>query len=146
MAPRYIPALVIFIALIITAVYFYTEESSFIKGMNLTTGVVSGLGSESSSSITSNGIKESSNTQALVNFTVGSSKYTAEGRALGIPRWNVGEKVGVYYSPDNPNISRINRWDEMYFFTLICAQFIVIILLFGLVNFIVYKVRGRPLS
>ncbi|HED36727.1 MAG TPA: hypothetical protein ENI76_00540, partial [Ignavibacteria bacterium] len=127
MAPRYIPALIIFIASIIATVYFYTEESSFIKGMNLTTGVVARLGNKSSSSFTSNDIKESSNSQALVDFTVGTSKYRAEGRALGIPRWNVGQKVGVYYSLDNPNISRINRWDELYFFTLIGVHFIVIL-------------------
>jgi len=146
MAPRYIPAVVIFVALIMATIYFYSEESSYISGMKLSTGIVTELGSNSSSSVTINGKKKSSNTQALVKFTIGSSKYIVEGRALGFPRWNVGQEIGVYYSPDNPNISRINRWDELYFFTLICAHFIAAILLFSLVNLIVYKVRGRPLS
>ena len=146
MALRYIPAVVIFIALIMATLYFYSEESSYISAMKLSTGIVTELGSNSSSSVTINGKKKSSNTQALVKFTIGSSKYTAEGRALGFPRWNIGQEVGVYYSPENPDISRINRWDELYFFTLICVHFIAAILLFSLVNFIVYKVRGRPLS
>ena len=51
---RYIPALVIFIALIIATAYLYNEESTYISGMKLTTGIVSGLDGESSLSITSN--------------------------------------------------------------------------------------------
>jgi len=146
MAPRYIPALIIFIGLIIATAYFYSKESSFISDMKLTTGIVTGLGGKSSSSITMNGKKESNNTQALVKFSVAASSYRVEGRALGFPQWTVGQKVGIYYSQDNPNISRINRWDELYFFTLICAHFIAAILLFSIINYIVYKVRGRPLS
>lgn len=146
MAPRYIPAVVIFIALIIATVYFYKEESSYISGMKLSTGVVTALGDNSFLSVVTNGGKESSNTQAIVEFTVGTSKYLTEGRALGFPRWRVGQEVGVYYSPENPNISRINRWDELYFYTLIFGHFLAAVLLFSLVNFIVYKVRGRPLS
>lgn len=146
MASRYIPALVIFFTLSITTIYFYIEESSYVAGMKLTVGVVSEFGNKSTSSITANGGEKSSSTQALVKFTVDSSNYKAEGRALGIPSWSIGQKVGVYYSPENPKKSRINRWDELYFFTLIGAHFIVVILLFSLVNFIVYKVRGRPLS
>ena len=67
MAPRYIPAVVIFIALIIATVYFYTEESSYISDMKLSAGVVTELGNKSTTTVTINGKKKSSNTKHLLN-------------------------------------------------------------------------------
>lgn len=146
MAPRYIPAVVIFVALVLASAYFYQKESSFIEGMNTTSGTVVALGGKSTSSVETNGQTRSSNTQALVDFTVDGKTWRAEGRALGVPRWAPGEKVDVYYSPDNPETSRIKRWDELYFLTLLCLSFVAFILVFGTINFIVYKKTGRPLS
>jgi hypothetical protein len=114
--------------------------------MKLSEGVVSQLSFIKSSDIKINDRKGAGHTEAIVGFTVNSINYKVKSRALGIPKWHMGKKVGVYYLPEDPNISRINRWDELYFYTLICAHFLTAILLISFVNFIVYKVRGRPLS
>ncbi len=143
---RYIPALVIIIGLTVATVYFYNEESSYISGMEITSGRVVALGGKSKSTITFIGSKSSANTQALVDFTVDGSTYRSEGRAMGLPGWEVGQTVDVYFSEQDPEKSRIKRWDELYFFTAICSFFLGFCLLFATVNFIVYKVRGRPLS
>ena len=65
---------------------------------------------------------------------------------MGYPYWQIGQNVEVYYSVDNPKKSRINRIDELYNFTLWFLFFISASVLFATINFIVYKVRGRPLS
>jgi len=52
---RYIPALIIFIALIGATIYAYDAESSFIKGMQISEGELVALGSRSRSSRTING-------------------------------------------------------------------------------------------
>lgn len=146
MPARYIPALIIVIALLGAAIYSYKVESSYISEMSITPGVVIGLGSKSTSSTTINGKKTSTNTQALVDFKVANATYRAEGRAMGFPRWNIGQNVEVYFSQINPRESRIKRWDEVYFFTTICSFFLSFALLFGTINFVIYKVRGQVLS
>lgn len=146
MPSRYIPAVTIFIVLIGTTIYFYISESSYIAGMEVTSGVVVALGGKSTSSESINGQTTSTKTQALVDFAIANTIYQAQGRALGYPKWEIGQKVEVYYSQENPKEFRIKRWDEMYFFTLISLQFLLFLLVLGLINFIVYKIRGRPLS
>ena len=143
---RYIPALVITIALIFSTLYAYKRESSYIEGMAVAEGVVTELGSRSKSSVTINGTTTKTNTQALVDFEVNGTVFRAEGRAAGYPLWEVGSKVPVYYSVNNPDKARINRFDEVYFFTLISAFFLICCLLFAFINFLVYKIRGKPLS
>ncbi|MGM0563268.1 MAG: DUF3592 domain-containing protein [Pseudomonadota bacterium] len=143
---RYIPALIIVLALAGASIYFYQVESSYVDGMEVASGEVVGLGSGSTSSVTTNRDKTTSNTQAIVDFEVNQSTFTVKGRAMGMPAWKVGESVEVYYSKANPEIARIKRWDELYFFTLICAFFLIASLVFAAINFAVYKVRGRPLS
>lgn len=146
MPARYIPALVFLIALTAATIYFYNDESSFIEGMSVAQGEVVALGSRSTSSSSINGRSSSSNTQALVDFEVNGKLYRVDGRAMGYPEWTIGQKVEVYYSPEKPATARIKRWDELYFLSLICAFFISTSLVFSLVNFVVYKVRGKPLS
>ena len=65
---------------------------------------------------------------------------------MGYPDWKIGQSVDVYFSPKDPRHSRIKRWDELYFYTLISAFFLACCVFFGVINFIVYKIRGRPLS
>jgi len=62
-------------------------------------------------------------TQAVVDFKVNHSVYTVEGRAMGYPRWKIGQVVEVYYSEKDPGMARIKRWDEIYFCTLISSFF-----------------------
>lgn len=143
---RYIPALMIVIALIGSTIYSYQIESTYIKGMRLTSAELVALGAKSTSSTSVNGNQTTTNTQAIADFEVNNSVYRVEGRALGYPRWEIGQKVEVYFSEKNPNRARINRWDELYFFTGISALSLSFCLLFGMINFIVFKVRGRPLS
>ncbi len=143
---RYIPALIIVIALIGATIYSYQLESSYIKGMKLASGELVALGNKSTSSTSINGNKTTANTQAIVDFEANNSTYKVEGRAMGYPRWEIGQTVEVYFSEKNPNKARIKRWDEIYFFTVISSFFLNFCLLFGIINFIVYKIRGRPLS
>lgn len=146
MPKRYIPALIIFMALIGSTIYFYQQESTYIRGMKTAQGVVVKLGSRSTSVVTDNKKTTKTNTQALVDFKVDGSTYRAEGRAMGYPRWKIGQSVDVYYSPDIPQHSRIKRWDELYFYTLLSAFFLLCLILIGAINFIIYRVRGRPFS
>lgn len=146
MPKRYIPALIIFIALLASAIYSYQLESSFISAMKITTGEVVSLGSKSTATTSINGNTKKINTQAIVDFTVNEKTYTAKGRSMGYPYWQIGQNVEVYYSAENPKKSRINRIDELYNFTLWFLFFIGGSTLFATINFIVYKVRGRPLS
>lgn len=143
---RYIPALIIVLALAGASIYFYQIESSYVDGMQVASGEVVGLGSSSTSSVTTNREKTTSNTQAIVDFEVNQSTFRTEGRALGFPEGKLGQSVKVYYSEGNPETARIKRWDEVYFFTLICLSFFVASLILVAINFIVYKIRGRPLS
>lgn len=146
MPKRYIPALIIFIALLGAAIYSYQIESSYINAMEIAAGEVVSLGSKSTVTTSINGNAKKTNTQAIVNFTVNDKTYTAKGRSMGYPYWQVGQSVEVYYSVNNPKESRINRIDELYNFTLWFLFFISASVLFATINFIVYKVRGRPLS
>jgi len=146
MPARYIPGLIVFIALIFGGAYSYHVESSYINGMTTTKGEVVAFGSRSTSTRTTNDVEKTVNTQAIVNFVVNNETYRVEGRAMGYPDWVLGQDVEVYFAKHNPNEARINRWDEIYFFTLICSFFISTTILFSIINFIVYKVRGRPLS
>jgi hypothetical protein len=146
MPKRYIPALIIVVALIGLTIYFYQQESTYIKGMEITTGVVAGLGNKSTSTTTINGKMTTVNTQALVDFQFNGSTYRVNGRAMGYPDWKIGQPVDVYFSPKDPGKSRIKRWDELYFFTFVSAFFLIACVFFGIINFIVYKVRGKPLS
>lgn len=152
---RYIPAVIIFLALIAATIYFYQQESTFIKGMNVTRGVVVGLGSKSTFTTSTNvnarhGTSDQNqttvNTQAIVDFQVDGSKHRVRGRAMGYPRWQIGQSVDVYFSPRNPGQARIKRWDEVYFHTLLSGFFLIACALFALINFMIYKIRGRPLS
>ena len=152
---RYIPALIIFIGLLGAGSYSYKVESSYIKGMKTITGELVALGSRSVSSrrinddegkVNIHNHEGGSNTQALVDFEFNNTTFRVEGRAMGYPRWKLGQKVEVYFSESNPSEARINRWDEVYFFTLISSFFIIFCLVFSIINFVVYKVRGRPLS
>ena len=143
---RYIPALIIVIALLCSTVYFYTEETAYINGMAVTEGTVVALGSKSTSSTTTNGKPTQTNTQAIVEFDSDGTTVRVEGRAMGYPHWEIGRTVGVYYAENNPSEARIKRWDEVYFFTLVSAFFLSVCLLFAAINFLVYKVRGKPLS
>lgn len=146
MPARYIPALIIVAILLGCVIYAYQFESSYIKGMKQTSGMVAKLGSRSTSTITINGETTTSNTQALVDFQVNNTTYRVEGRAMGIPRWDIGQTVVVLFSEADPSRARIQRWDEIYFYTLICSFFLACCVFFGALNFIVYKVRGKPLS
>jgi len=146
MPKRYIPALIIFVALIAATFYFYQQESTYIKGMSMATGAVVGLGNKSTATTTINHHKTTTKTQALVDFQYNGVTYRTAGRAMGYPRWKVGQSVDVYFSPQNPHRSRINRWDELYAHTLLSAFFLICIVLLGTINFIVYKIRGKPLS
>lgn len=143
---RYIPALIIVIALICSTIYAYQEESSYIDGMAVTEGVVVDLGSRSTSSVTINGTTTKTNTQAIVDFEVNDAVFRVEGRAAGYPLWEIGSTTPVYYSVNNPDKARIKRFDEVYFFTIASAFFLGCCLLFAFINFLVYKIRGTPLS
>jgi hypothetical protein len=145
MTARYIPGLIIFIALIIGGAYSYHVESSYINGMTITSGEVVAFGNRSISTRTSNDIEKTVDTQAIVYFKVNNETYRVEGRAMGYPYWELGQGVEVYFAKDNPKQTRINRWDEIYFFTLTCSFFISTTILFSIINFIAYKLRGRPL-
>ncbi len=146
MPRRYIPALIIVIALIGSTIYFYNEETSYIKDMTVAEGRVVALGEKSTATTKVNGKSTTTNTQAIVEFEANNTTYRVEGRAMGYPRWEIGQIVDVYYSEKKPNIARIKRWDEIYFFTIISAFFLSCCLFFGSINFLVYKVRGKPLS
>lgn len=146
MPARYIPASIIAILSLVATIFFYLSESDFIRDMKITSGKVIKLGNKSTSTISINGKKTTTNTQAIVEIVVGNGTYVSEGRSFGVPKWEVGQDVEVYYSADDPKISRIKRWDELYFFTLISAFFLISCVVLGLVNYIVYRVRGRPLS
>lgn len=143
---RYIPAVIVLIALIGAVIYSYQIESSYIKGMNTISGELVALGDKSTFTTSINEIEERVNTQAIVDFEVNNSTYTVEGRAMGYPRWKLGKTVEVYFSESNPSEARINRWDEIYFFTLIFSFFLSCCTFFCVINFVVYKVKGRPLS
>lgn len=143
---RYIPAVIIFIGLCLSTAYLYSQEARFIEGMTVTEGAVIGFGDKSSSSTTINGNTESENTQPLVEYSVRGDKYISEGRALGLPKWELGQTARIYYRESSPEVSRIGRFDELYFYTLLSGFFLIAITFFGLLNFVVYKVRGKPLS
>lgn len=152
---RYIPAVIIFLAVSAATIYFYQQESTYINGMNIARGVVIGHGNKSTFTTTtnvgpsqgnSNQKQKTVNTQAIVDFQVNGSKYRVAGRAMGYPGWKIGQSVDVYYSADNPRHSRIKRWDEVYFHTLLSGFFLIAMVIFAMINFIVFKIRGRPLS
>jgi len=146
MPKRYIPALVIFVALIWSTIYFYKQESSYIVGMTKGKGVVVLLGDKSTSSISFIGRTTTTNTQAIVDFEANNLTYRIEGRGLAYPRWKIDQTVDIYFSQENPTLARINRWDELYFFTILSSFFLGCLIFFATLNFIVYKIRGRPLS
>lgn len=143
---RYIPALVIIIGLICCTAYFYLTESAFINDMEITSGKVVELGNRSTSAITVNGKTSQVNTQAIAEFLLDGKTYRVAGRGFGYPRWKVGQAVDIYYSPEDPRQARIHRLDELFIFTFISAFFLIACLLFAGANFIVYKIRGKPLS
>lgn len=146
MPARYIPALIIVIALIGSTIYFYNKESAYISGMSIAPGEVVALGSKSTSTVSVNGNKSTTNTQAIVEFTASGATYKSEGRAFGYPDWKIGQEVHVYYLPANPEKSRIKRVDEVYFYTAISGFFALCCFVFGSINYLVFRVRGRPLS
>ncbi|MGB1581134.1 MAG: DUF3592 domain-containing protein [Nevskiales bacterium] len=146
MPKRYIPALVFVIALAICTTYFYVQESRFIEGMALAQGKVQSLGAGSSKQTSAFGKSVTTPTQAIVAFRVEGKTYKSRGRAMGLPAWLPGDTVGVYYNPQDPRQSRIQRFDELYFHSLIPGMFLLGALLFASINFLVYKLRGRPLS
>ena len=146
MSRRYIPALIIVLVLIGATIYLYDKESTYISGMSIATGKVVALGSKSTSSMSIPGKTTTRNTQAIVAFTVSGTSYRSEGRAFGYPDWKIGQTVEVYYSAANPKMSRIKRFAEVYFFSLVSAFFLSACIVFGAINYVVYKIRGRPLS
>lgn len=160
MPRRYIPALILVLGLAISTIYLFNKETAYIKGMAVASGKVVALGNKSTSTVSfSSGVvlgknntsvvstnSHTTNTQALVDFSVSGSTYRSEGRGFGYPKWRVGQAAEVYYSSDNPKINRIKRFDEVYFYSIISAFFLSFCILFGSINYLVYKIRGRPLS
>jgi hypothetical protein len=146
MPVRYIPALIIIISLLIGSIYFFKADLEYIADMKYTEGEVIKLGSKSVSSSSSGGSVTSSNSQPIVQFSVGGEVYFAEGRAMGIPKWKKGDLTGVFYDPNDPGRNRIDRIDEKFIYPLIMLFFLSGGLLFALVNFIYYKKTGRVLS
>ena len=140
---RYIPALIIFISLAATSAYIFKKDLEYLTGMKRTEGVVFRFGAKSKSTTTGGG---SRNTQPIVRFNVEGESYLAEGRAMGIPRWEMGETSGVYYDPDNPKKNRIDRFDEKFFYAFLPFLFLCGGLFFALVNFTYYKKTGKVLS
>jgi len=143
---RYIPALIIFTSLTASSIFFFKKDFEYLAGMKRTEGVVIRFGAKSVSTTTSGGSSASRNTQPIIRFNVEGESYLAEGRAMGIPRWEMGQASGVYYDPENPKKNRIDRFDEKFFYALICLFFLSGGLLFSLVNFTYYKKTGKVLS
>jgi hypothetical protein len=146
MPKRYIPTLILFISTIVGTIYASYLESDYISDFKVAAGIVTDLGSKSKHTVTVNGKTKSKNTQAIVSFTVEGKSYESRGRSLGYPYWEIGQKVKAFYSPNNPDISRIDRLDELYFFTILGCFFTLAFIFLVLINYTVYKVRGKPLS
>ncbi|HWV14452.1 MAG TPA: DUF3592 domain-containing protein [Cellvibrio sp.] len=146
---KYIPALLLFILSLAATIYFFQLENGYIKNMHIVQGEIVGFGGKS-------GIKESSSqgglktstfthTQAIANFSKDGSIYRVEGRAAGFPRWQLQQKIEIYYSLENPKKSRINRFDELYFYTLLSGVLPLYIFLAFMFRFGVNALRKRPL-
>lgn len=142
----YLPAGIVIAALLASTAYFYHHESSFIAPMKVASGTVVAFGNGSKVTTTVNGVSNTRGIQALVDFSVGDMRYRAEGRAMGLPEWQLGQAANVFYLPGDPQVSRISRTDEAYFFTLLSAFFLVAMLLCAAINFIFHVVRNRRVS
>lgn len=147
MPKRYILGLIIFLLTIAATIYFLHIESSYTDNFEITEGIVFELGDKSTSYVGVNGTKTTENTQAIVSFKVAGKKYISEGRGPGYyPRWKINQKVNVLYSRDNPELSRIDRLDELYFFTILGLFFTSAFIILGSINYLYYKITGNPFS
>ncbi len=136
MTSRYLPALFVIFCLFIVTSFLFVKESSSIEGFKSEEGMVTGFGSRK-------GTKRS--TYTIVEYRVNDAVYACHSRGFGYPAWKVGDQVRVLYSTIDPSNSRISRIDEIYSHTLLFSFFLFTSLLFLLVNFIAFKIRGRPL-
>ncbi|WP_347333008.1 DUF3592 domain-containing protein [Marinimicrobium locisalis] len=146
MPRRYIPFVIIVITLIVGGGYFYHVESSYIEGMKEASGQVVDFEMREGSTVHRGDHKESWTRQAIVEFEANNASHRFIVRAFSYPKFEMGEGVDVYYSEGNPNKARVKRLDQVYFFTLICLIVLAYCAIFSLINFAVYKIRGRPLS
>lgn len=142
----YLPAGIVIAALLASTAYFYHHESSFLSPMKVASGTVAAFGNRSNITTTINGVSNTRGTQALVDFSVEGMRYRTEGRAVGLPNWQLGQTVDVHYLPGDPLVSRISRADEIYFFTLLSAFFLVAMLICGAISFIFASVRNKRMA
>ncbi|WP_372873111.1 DUF3592 domain-containing protein [Shewanella sp.] len=134
MSVKYIPAVVVVMLLCLATGYFYLQESSFTAGLTVTPATVIGFGSKARLSTSVNGQASSTDLQPVAEFQYAGTSYKVKGRALGYPRWQLGEVVDVYFSEQNPHQARIKRWDELYFHSLLSSAFLILTLLCLLTN------------
>lgn len=139
MSVKCIPAIVVVMLLCLATGYFYLQESSFTQGLTLTPATVVGFGSKARLSTSVNGQASSTDLQPVAEFQVAGTSYRVVGRALGYPRWQLGEVVEVYFAEQNPHQARIKRWDELYFYTLLSGAFLILTLLCPLLNIFIIK-------
>ncbi|WP_166836018.1 DUF3592 domain-containing protein [Rheinheimera pleomorphica] len=139
MSVKCIPAIVVVMLLCLATGYFYLQESSFTEGLTVTPATVVGFGSKAGLTTSVNGQASSTDLQPVAEFQYAGTTYSVEGRALGYPRWQLGEVVDVYFAEQNPHHARIQRWDELYFYTLLSGAFLILTLLCPLLNIFLRK-------
>jgi len=112
----------VLVALAISTLFLYKVESGYVSGFSLVSGHVSHFEYNKSSSrtgaSTANRIKTT-----VVSFKVKSKSYDV--RSRGFQRPEFSESIEVYYDPNDPSNARVNRFDELYFYTLISLFFFI---------------------
>lgn len=135
----YLPAIAIVLLLMCATGYFYIQESSYTQGMSTTSATIVGFGSKSRLTTNVAGARSSTDLQPIAEFQIDDKTYRIEGRALGYPRWQLGQSVDVFFFEQNPYHSRIKRFDELYFYSLLSAFFLITVFLSTLLNVVLRK-------